>query len=141
MLHFLLAKIPPELVCEIALFDGRIFRAQLRDYITEVYAREYQSYFGYRYTLRFLCGGHTPQIDQMSSLPFYAAWSTRRRRDQPKAVKQRKPRSHMRTYVGIIPTKRLEQERAKIEKSLAQFFTPNTEHLRYRGLIPLPRPV
>ena len=60
MLHFLLAKIPAELVCEIALFDGRIIRAHLRDYISEVYAHEYQSYFGYRYTLRFLCGGaHT----------------------------------------------------------------------------------
>ena len=80
-------------------------------------------------------GGHTPHLDKMSSLPFYSAWSTRRRREQPKVVKQRKPRSHMRPYVGIIPPKRLEQERAKIEKSLAHFFTPNTEHLRYRGIV------
>ena len=140
MLHFLLAKIPAELVCEIALFEGRIFRAHLREYISEMYAHEYQSYFGYRYTLRFLCGGHTPQIDKMSSLPFYAAWSTRRRKEHPKVVKQRKPRSHMRPYVGIIPAKRLAQERVKVEAGLAHFFTPHTEHLRYKGLIPMTTP-
>ena len=140
MLHFLLAKIPPELVCEIALFEGRVLRAHLRDYISEVYAHDYQSFFGYRYTLRFLCGGHTPEVDQMSSLPFYAAWSTRRRREYPRVVKQRKPRSHMRPYVGLVPAKRLAFERGKLEQKLAHFFDPNTRHLRYRGVIGLVTP-
>ena len=126
MLQFLLAKLPAELVCEIALFEGRIVRAYLRDYICQVYARVYQKYFGYRYTLRVVCGEYLR--DSMGSLPFYAAWSTMMRKTRPGILKTRKPRAHMRPYVGIIPGKRLIRERDKIEESLAHFFCPKTGH-------------
>ena len=150
MLGFLLAKIPAELVCEIALFEGRIFRAYLRDYICEVYARVYKYYFGYRYTLRVICGtqwkryryadwaGSTNRHDQMASLPFYTAWSTMIRQVRPEVVKQRKCRFHMRPYVGIIPPARLNRERVNIEKEMAHFFCPKTggaHYFRYRGLV------
>ena len=137
MLQFLLAKLPAELVCEIALFEGRIFRAYLRDYICEVYARVYKHYFGYRYTLRVICGILLPRYryssETMSSLPFYTAWSTMIRQTRPQVVKKRKPRAHMRPYVGIIPLKRLKRERANIEQEMAHFFCPKTGGIRYRA--------
>lgn len=135
MLQFLFEKLPRELVVEIALFDGRIFRAYLRDYISEIYARVYKQFFGHRYSLKVICGLITPEVDQMAALPFYTAWSTMIRKRDPSFVKQRKPRSNMRPYVGIISKQRLIRERRKIEKALAHFFAPKTGGITYRGLI------
>ena len=144
MLHFLLEKLPAELVCEIALFEGRILRAYLRDHICEVYARVYKYYFGYRYTLRVICGTqwkrnrYSCRHDQMASLPFYTAWSTMIRQVRPEVVKQRKCKIHMRPYVGIISPARLKRERLKIEKEMSHFFCPKTggaHYFRYRGLV------
>ena len=42
------------------------------------------------------------------------------RQARPEVVKKRKPRSHMRPYAGIIPPVRLNRERVKIEKEMAQ---------------------
>ena len=57
MLHFLLEKIPACIVAEIALFEGRVLRAYLRDYLCQIYVKVYKRYFGHRYTLRTICGG------------------------------------------------------------------------------------
>ena len=48
-----LRKLFPEtIVIEIALFEGRVFRAYLRDYIGEVYSKVYKKDFGSRYSLK-----------------------------------------------------------------------------------------
>ena len=133
----LLDKLPRELIIEIALFEGRVLRAYLRDYVCQLYARVYKNYFGYRYTLKVICGGVTDPGYQFnrSALPFYTAWSTMWRRAHPESVKKRKPRSHMRPFVGIVPQKRLVEERKKIEKSLSRYFKPHTDNRGFRGMI------
>ena len=130
MLLFLLDRLPKELISEIALFEGRILRAYLRDYISEIYTQVYKNYFGYRHTLTFICGRVTPGNDRMMSLPFYTAWSAMMRSRHPEFLKKRKPRKHMKTYVGIVPMKRLVQERLVIEANLSRYFRhsyPNTQ--------------
>ena len=138
MFLFLLDKLPRDIIIEIALFEGRILRAYLSDYVCQLYARVYKDYFGYKYTLKVVCADLSrlgDQFDSMSVLPFYTAWSTVWRRVHPECVKKRKPRSHMRPYVGIVPEKRLVEERKKIEKRLSRYFKPQTENRGFRGMI------
>jgi len=141
MFLFLLDKLPREIVIEIALFEGRITRAYLRDYVCQLYARVYKNYFGYKYTLKVICGGVTDpdnRFDRMSALPFYTAWSTVWRRVHPECVKRRKPRSYMRPFGKLVPQKRLIEERIRIEKRLERFFRPirrHTENGAFRGMI------
>lgn len=47
MFKFLLEHLPKEIVCEIVLFEGRVFRAYLRDYISEVYTDVYKRQFSW----------------------------------------------------------------------------------------------
>ena len=75
MLLFLRDRLPASLLAEIALFDGRVFRAYLREYISEVYSPVYKRYFGQRHSLKYVTGGFH-SCDLLASLPFYAAWST-----------------------------------------------------------------
>ena len=126
MLDFLAGTLPQEIITEIALFEGRVFRAYLRDYVSQVYSRVYKKYFGYRYTLRIITGQIIRGVDRMGSLPFYTAWSTMIRIRYPEFLKKRKPRKHMRPYVGVVPAKRLERERVKIEVSLERYFCPRS---------------
>ena len=128
MLHFLYAILPKEIVAEIALFDGRVFRAYLRDYVSEVYSICYKKYFGYRHSLKYITGGFSA-YDSMESLPFYTAWSTRLRKKSPHTLKNRKPRSHMRQYIGIIPWVRLVKEREALEARMEKYFTTNSYYL------------
>ena len=51
MLLFLRDRLPACVCAEIALFDGRVFRAYLREYISEVYSPVYKRYFGHRHSL------------------------------------------------------------------------------------------
>ena len=137
-----LDTLPRDIIIEIALFEGRILRAYLRDYVCQLYARVYKNYFGYKFTLKAICGGVTDpnnKFDRMSAPPFYTAWSTMWRRRHPECVKQRIPRSHMRPYVGIVPQTRLVEERKRIEKRLERFFKPQTE--TFQGDDLLLRPV
>ena len=121
MLLFLRDRLPACVCAEIALFDGRIFRAYLREYISEVYSPVYKRYFGQRHSLKYITGGfHT--CDLLGSLPFYAAWSTKIRVKYPEALKRRKPRKYMLPYHGIIPHARLVKERQKLESRLEQYF-------------------
>ena len=122
MIECLLAKLPKELVIEILLFEGRIMRAYLRDYIGEVYSKVYKRYFGHRHSLKFITGGFSSR-DLLSALPFYAAWSTVIRTRQPKFVRKRKCKKNMIIYGDIIPLFRLVKERNKIERKLACYFT------------------
>ncbi len=121
MLLFLRDRLPDSLICEIALFDGRIFRAYLRGYISEVYSSVYKKYFGHRHSLKYITGGFH-QRDLLSSLPFYAAWSTKLRAKYPEVLKLRKSRKHMLLYRGVIPHGRLVKERQKLEGNLEQYF-------------------
>ena len=122
MFECLLANLPKELVIEILLFEGRIMRAYLRDYIGEVYSKVYKQYFGHRHSLKFITGGFSSR-DLLSALPFYAAWSTVIRTRQPKNIRRRKCKKHMLIYNDIIPLVRLVKERKKIERKLACYFT------------------
>ena len=54
MLHFLQADLPKEIVELIALFEGRVLVAYLRDYVSQVYSRVYKSYFGYKFSLKYI---------------------------------------------------------------------------------------
>ena len=137
MLYFLLEKIPACIVAEIALFEGRIIRSYLRDYLSQVYVTVYKRYFGHRYTLRTICGGLNyetwaqalgtgPVPDQMGSLPFYTTWSTAIRLRHPEYVKTRMPRKHMRPYVGLVPKQSLIRAREAIEAELAHYMHYST---------------
>ena len=122
MIESLLSKLPKELVIEILLFEGRIMRAYLRDYIGEVYSKVYKRYFGHRHSLKYVTGGFSGR-DLLSALPFYAAWSTVIRTRQPKFLRKRKCKKHMLKYGDIIPLVRLAKERKKLERTLAHYFT------------------
>ena len=117
-----LRKLFPEtIVIEIALFEGRVFRAYLRDYIGEVYSKVYKKYFGSRYSLKYVTGGFCPN-DCLAALPFYAAWSTVIRKKLPETKRIRKCRKFSLQYDSIIPQIRLRKEREKIEKRLKSYF-------------------
>ena len=116
MLLFLLDRLPKDIIAEIAIFEGRITRAYLQDYIGQLYSRVYKQYFGYRHSLKYI-------TDACISLPFYSAWSTVIRVKHPEFVKDRFPHLHMREYVGIVPEVRLRKERINIEARLSHFFT------------------
>ena len=133
MLHFLQAELPKEIVELIALFEGRVLVAYLRDYVSQVYSRVYKSYFGYKFSLKYITGGYvadhayyTPAYQtegfDMGHLPYYCAWSTITRQKHPEFVRSRRHRGHMRNLWGIISEKRLERERRRIEKKLAPYF-------------------
>jgi len=130
MLQFLLKKLPKELVAEIALFEGRIFRAYLCDYVSEVYSGVYMSYFGRRYSLKCITMEFKRFHTLLSPLPFFAAWSTIFRAKFPQVVKIRKPHKFMRPHVGIIPEKRLLRERKAMEFRLEYMFpSPSRTHI------------
>ena len=131
MLHFLLADLPNEIVELIALFEGRVLVAYLRDYVSQVYSRVYKQYFGYKFSLKYITGGYvadhayyTPEYEafDMGHLPYYCAWSTVTRKKHPEFVRSRRHRGHMRNLWGLISEKRLERERTRIEKKLAPYF-------------------
>ena len=128
MLHFLHADLPKEIVELIALFEGRVLVAYLRDYVSQVYSRVYKQYFGYKFSLKYITGGYvadyTPAYEgfDMGHLPYYCAWSTITRQKHPEFVRSRRHRGHMRNLWGIISEKRLERERIRIEKKLAPYF-------------------
>ena len=125
MLHFLQAELPKEIVELIALFEGRVLVAYLRDYVSQVYSRVYKSYFGYKFSLKYITGGYvtdhayfySPAYEylDMGHLPYYCAWSTITRQKHPEFVRSRRHRGHMRKLWGIISEKRLERERIRIE--------------------------
>ena len=122
MFEILLTKLPKELVIEILLFEGRIMRAYLRDYIGEVYSKVYKEYFGHRHSLKFITGGFSSR-DLLSALPFYAVWSTVIRIKHPRHLRRLKCKKNMIKYGDAIPRSRLVKERKKIEKRLACYFT------------------
>ena len=137
MLQCLYDILPKEIVTEIAIFDGRVFRAYLRDYISEVYSCAYKKYFGYRHSLKFITGGFAAS-DLMYSMPFYTAWSTRLRMKYPQSLKTRKPRSHMRPYAGLIPIRRLVKEREALELEMCPYFKAASDFGWYRWRVPRP---
>ena len=112
---------PEAIVIEIVLFEGRVFRAYLRDYIGEVYSKTYKKYFGNRYSLKYVTGGFNV-VDCLAALPFYAAWSTVIRDRLPASVRSRKCRKFSLQYCNIVPKIRLQKERLKIEKRLKVYF-------------------
>ena len=112
---------PEAIVIEIVLFEGRVFRAYLRDYIGEVYSATYKKYFGNRYSLKYITGGFSI-VDCLAALPFYAAWSTVVRDRIPSAVRCRKCRKFSLKYDNVVPKSRLRKERKKVEKRLKIYF-------------------
>jgi len=125
MIHFLLAEIPKEIVELIAIFEGRVLRAYLRDYVSQVYSKIYKQYFGYTYSLKYITGGFNNH-DLLSHLPYYTAWSSVIRTKYPQFVKVRKHKAHMRNLTGLVSENRLIAERKKIEYNLAPYFRSET---------------
>ena len=127
MLHFLFAKLPKELVCEIALFEGRIVRAFICDYVGQLYSGTYKKYFGYRNSLKHIT--REPEYPGLFVFPleYYSAWSTEYREQYPGHVKKRKPHKFMRPYYGIIPESVLNRERIKIERKISQVSEPERD--------------
>ena len=115
MLHFLHSKLPKELVCEIALFEGRILRAFICDYVGQLYSGIYKKHFGSRYCLKYITREPIYTGRTMYPIEFFSAWSTMYRKRFPGLVKKRKPHKFMRSYYGIIPETVLNRERVKIE--------------------------
>ena len=144
MLQFLQAELPKEIVELIALFEGRVLVAYLRDYVSQVYSRVYKSYFGYKFSLKYITGGYvadhayySPAYEylDMGHLPYYCAWSTITRQKHPEFVRSRRHRGHMRNLWGIISDKRLERERIRIEKKLAPYFKREAIESRIQRMI------
>jgi hypothetical protein len=129
MFQFLLKKLPRDIVVEIALFEGRIFRAYLCEYISELYSGVYMSYFGKRYCLKNITSEFRNYHGLLSPLPFFAAWCTIFRNRFPQTVKVRKPRKFMKPFNDIIPKNILIRERLKMEQRLEYMFpTPTKSH-------------
>ena len=125
MYQFLHKHFPAEIVYEIALFEGSVLDAYLRDYICELYTDVYKRFFGRRYSLKYICYGHP------GFLPFYASWSTwmRKRAAVPMSMpicKHRKSHRFMEPYKNIIPFARLVKERQKLEDRLSSYFPTET---------------
>ena len=127
MYQFLLKHFPAEIVCEIALFEGSVLDAYLRDYICELYTDVYKRFFGRRYSLKYICSDHA------GFLPFFAAWASwmRKRSAVPLSAiasicKQRKTHRFMEPYKNLIPFARLVKERQKLEDRLSKFFPTET---------------
>ena len=117
-------RLPEDLVIEIALFEGTIFRAYLCDYISEIYSDVYKSYFGKEYSLKNITEKYTQCHSLISPLPFFSAWSTMYRARFPEVIKIRMPHKFMRPYVGIIPKSVLVRERESMEARLQYLFPP-----------------
>ena len=128
MLGFLEARLPKEIIIEILIFEGRVLRAYLCDYVSQVYSRIYKAYFGYRHSLKYITSSkwRTPCF---YSLPFYSAWSTVIRVKHPDFVKKRFPHANMRPYVGMVPDIRLRKERERMEGSLSRYFSARLKAL------------
>ena len=124
MLALLKNRLPKEIISLILLFEGRITRAYLREYISQVYSGVFQSYFGRRHSLKYICGSNDVRFDRMAGLPFYSAWSSIIREKHPEFVKTRKSRRWMRNYHGLIPPKSLEAQRLRIEDVIRTTYTP-----------------
>ena len=123
MFQFLLLYLPKVIVCEIVLFEGRVFRAYLRDYISELYTDVYKRQFSWRHSIKYITGGFNPGQDLVGSLPFYAAWSTVARRQYPHYLKNRIPKAHMTQHEGILTHKQLVLHREKMEIKLQGYFS------------------
>ena len=125
MLHFLHSKLPKELVCEIALFEGRILHAFICDYVGQLYSGIYKKHFGYRYSLKYITSGPIYKSRFIYPLEFFSAWSTKYRNRFPRHVKKRKPHKFMCSYYGIIPETVLNRERVKIENKMEMALEKN----------------
>ena len=147
MLRFLHADLPKEIVELIALFEGRVLVAYLRDYVSQVYSRVYKQYFGYKFSLKYITGGYRIHSNRWTNviiedvgyghLPYYCAWSTMIRKKHPEFVRSRRHRGHMRNLWGTVSDKRLLRERERIEKELAPYFKYVAEELFSYRPVPL----
>ena len=121
MFEFLREFLPDDIIVLIALFEGRIVRSYLKQYISQIYSCVFQQYFGRHNNLKHICGPPGLQHDSMRALPFYCAWATAIKTKNPTLVKSRKSRKHMRPYNGLrpkIPHKTLERIRKKLERDV-----------------------
>jgi len=140
MLHFLHSKLPKELVCEIALFEGRILRAFICDYVGQLYSGIYKKHFGSRYCLKYITREPIYTGRTMYPIEFFSAWSTMYRKRFPGLVKKRKPHKFMRSYYGIIPETVLNRERVKIENKTENTLGKTSFRMRSRYMLIDPMP-
>ena len=128
MFESLFRNFPRDIAIEIVLFEGRVYEAFLREYVSQVYAPVYIKHFGYRHNLSFVSR-------RGCSLPFYAAWADEARKEDPSIVKSRIPRGFMRPYEGIVPRSMLEKERKRHAIYLRCYFERKKRIAAWPGLI------
>ena len=128
MFQFLHEHFPAEIVTEIALFEGSVLEAYLRDYISCMYSDVYKHFFGRKVSLKYITQGNR------NFLPFYAAWSSQLRQRQPGSnhVKHRSSRKFLKPYLGIVPYNRLVKERKRIEQRLFHLWPRRFSLYRFR---------
>ena len=131
MLEFLAANLPRDVITLIYIFEGRITRAYLREYISSVYSSVFQTYFGRNHNLKYICGSNDPRFDQMGALPFYSAWTSLILKKYPHFRKVRKSRKYMREYHGLIKDYLLRTHRLRLEKSVRTNYDPRLNSLRF----------
>ena len=134
MLEFLVQKLPRDILTLIYLFDGRIVRAHIREYISSVYSSVFQTYFGRNHNLKYICGSNDPRFDSMRGLPFYSAWTTLILDKYPQFRKDRLSRKFMREYRGLIPLNVLKNARLRIEKSVKKNFNTRLKLISHLNL-------
>ena len=124
-LQFLQLYLPQDIVFEIALFEGTVTRAYLKEHISQIYSLCFQRFFGPHRTLRSICEGD-PRFDNLHKLKFYSRWVTKIKTKYPQFVKIRKCRKYMKPYYGLIPLKLLETERINVENEVTTYFMSST---------------
>lgn len=132
MFEFLRKKLPDDIIILIAVFEGRVVRAHMKQYISQMYSSVFQQYFGRHHNLKFICGPTGPEHDHMRALPFYCAWTTIIKSKYPHFVKKRKSRKHMRPYNGLtpkIPHKTLQNIRKKLERGVTTNLLHRLRHM------------
>ena len=125
------AKLPRDVITLIYLFEGRITRAYLREYISSVYSSVFQTYFGRNHNLKYICGSNDPRFDRMHALPFYSAWTTIIIEKCPHFRKIRKSRKYMRSYHGLIPDYVLKSTRLRLEKCVRRNYGTRLNSMRF----------
>ena len=131
MLEFLVTELPKDIRTLIYIFDGRITRAYLREHISSVYSRVYQTYFGRCHNLKYICGSSDPRFDRMGSLPYYSAWATIIGKKYPQFLKVRKTRKYMRSYHGLIKDNVLKSCRLRLENNVCTNYETRLDLSRY----------
>ena len=95
MFEQLLTIVPKGVARVILDFDGRIYEGQLRDFVTNIYIREYKRALGSNILLSDVVYAHP-----LAKLEWYAHFASILGAAHPSCRKRRKSRVHSLSFVG-----------------------------------------